>query len=225
MTNGALDTLGPTRRQVLVELRQAPNPIGAAAVAHSIGLHANGARFHLEALVDSGLAERVSEERSSRGRPKVLYAAVPAVGAEVDGYRDLAEVLVEALAVSTTESGSSAAEAAGVARGRRVAAELIETRADDGLHAATADRAGDLLVDGLARLGFESRSVATSRGRRIDITPCPYLDLARAHPDVVCAVHRGLMSGVLEESGAPLEVAELEPFARADRCVARLRSA
>lgn len=214
-----VDGLGPSRRQVLDQLRRADSPACAADVAAATGLHANGARFHLDALVEAGLARRLTEQRAARGRPRVLYVATAAVGDEVDGYRDLAEVLVEALVSSAVEPASSAAEAAGVARGRRVAAD-----ASDGAP-LTAARAAEAVVDGLALLGFDSRSVPTRSGRRIDITPCPYLDLARAHPEIVCAVHRGLMSGVLAESGAPLEVAELVPFARPDRCVAHLRSA
>ena len=51
---------------------------------------------------------------------------------------------------------------------------------------------------------------------------CPFHDLAEQYPDVVCAAHRGLISGALEELGSPLGVAELEIFVEPDLCVARL---
>ena len=225
------DNLGPTRRQVLDQLREAGSLTGAAEVAKAVGLQPNGARFHLEALVEAGLATRSAEDRTTRGRPKALYAARPATGREVDGYRELAEVLVDALTGPATElpSGRSVAEEAGIARGRRLAAELQSSSSRDSDSTAksdlTAAQATDAVVDGLARLGFESRAVSSRTGRRIDIKPCPFLDLARAHPEVVCAVHRGLMVGVFEGTGAPLEVADLEPFVRPGRCVAHLRSA
>ena len=231
------NALGPTRRQVLDQLRQTGSATGAADVAQDVGLHTNGARFHLEALVEAGLATRAAEDRTARGRPKVLYAALPATGGEVDGYRELAEVLVDALAGPTGSlaSKSSVAEEAGVARGRRLATELRSPEPESEGETVsghptnhpvlTPAQASDVLVDRLGRLGFVSRSVASRTGRRIDIRPCPFLDLARAHPEIVCAVHRGLMTGVLEGTGAPLEVADLEPFARPDRCVAHLRSA
>jgi predicted ArsR family transcriptional regulator len=227
-TNG----LGATRRQVLDRLREAGDSTGAVDVAQAVGLHPNGARFHLEALVEAGLATRSVEDRSSRGRPKVLYTARPATGSEVDGYKELAEVLVDALAGPAGElpSGRSVAEEAGIARGRRLASELRSSSSSsldptDHSVAPTPAEATEAVVDALARLGFDSRAVSSRTGRRIDITPCPFLDLARRHPEIVCVVHRGLMTGVLEGTGAPLEVADLEPFARPGRCVAQLRSA
>ncbi|KRE40405.1 helix-turn-helix transcriptional regulator [Knoellia sp. Soil729] len=216
----AIDGLGATRRQVLDRLRDAGTATGAVEVASAVGLQPNGARFHLEALVEAGLATRSAEDRSARGRPKVLYTARPATGTEVDGYKELAEVLVEALAGSggALPEGRSVAEQAGIIRGRRLASELRSS-------SPTPEPATEAVVDGLARLGFDSRSVSSRTGRRIDITPCPFLELARSHPEIVCGVHRGLMTGVLEGTGAPLEVADLEPFATPRRCVAHLRTA
>lgn len=227
----AIDDLGATRRQVLDRLRDAGTATGAVEVASAVGLQPNGARFHLEALVEAGLATRSAEDRSARGRPKVLYTARPATGAEVDGYKELAEVLVEALAGSggALPEGRSVAEQAGIVRGRRLASELRSSSPTPepatASAASTPAEATEAVVDGLARLGFDSHSVSSRTGRRIDITPCPFLELARSHPEIVCGVHRGLMTGVLEGTGAPLEVADLEPFATPRRCVAHLRTA
>ena len=51
---------------------------------------------------------------------------------------------------------------------------------------------------------------------------CPFHDLAEAHPEVVCPVHKGLISGALEALGSQLEVEGLDVFVRPDLCVARL---
>lgn len=51
---------------------------------------------------------------------------------------------------------------------------------------------------------------------------CPFHDLAETSPEVVCAVHRGLISGALAELGQQLVVKELEIFPRPDVCIARL---
>jgi len=208
------------RRRVLHQLRVYARAASAVEVGEPLGLHLNTARFHLDALVEAGLAERTTEGRATPGRPKVLYAVPPGDVAEEDSYRVLAEILTGALEHAATTPGA-AAEAAGVERGRVLAAEQVgptPTR-------VTATTAADVVVEGLGRLGFESSSVPTRAGRRIDIVPCPYLDLARSRPDVVCGVHRGLMQGVLDELGAPLEVDRLEPFAEPGRCVAHLRRA
>ena len=203
--------LGPRRAEVLGLLRASTVPLDAPAVADRLGVHTNSARFHLEALVRLGLAQREAQERSTPGRPAVLYAASAAapLGAEAS-YRELASALADAL----TQRGRSPQE-----RARR--AGEVKGRA----MAAAEDSAGqppvDTVVRTLVRLGFDSRPAA--RGRRIDITPCPFRDLVEQHGDVVCAVHHGLMDGVLEQVEAPLEVDRLTPFAGPDRCAATLR--
>ena len=54
----------------------------------------------------------------------------------------------------------------------------------------------------------------------IELRSCPLLASARAHPEVVCDVHLGLVVGLLEHAGAgPEQVrAELDPWGLADGC-------
>jgi predicted ArsR family transcriptional regulator len=52
--------------------------------------------------------------------------------------------------------------------------------------------------------------------------PCPFLELARAHQDVICPIHLGLMRGALAELGVRTRATKLEPFVQPDLCVARL---
>jgi predicted ArsR family transcriptional regulator len=51
---------------------------------------------------------------------------------------------------------------------------------------------------------------------------CPLRGLAEANPDVICALHRGLIDGALRELGSPLAVSRLEVFPRPDVCVAHI---
>ncbi len=51
---------------------------------------------------------------------------------------------------------------------------------------------------------------------------CPFLELARAHQDVICPIHLGLMRGALAELKARTRATQLEPFVQPDLCVARL---
>jgi predicted ArsR family transcriptional regulator len=51
---------------------------------------------------------------------------------------------------------------------------------------------------------------------------CPFHDLAEAQPEVVCAVHKGLVDGALTELGSELRVEGLDVFVRPDLCRARL---
>jgi len=59
-------------------------PVAVAELAAQVGLHPNTTRFHLDALVDEGLAERHEEERGTPGRPRALYTATPDSGALAD---------------------------------------------------------------------------------------------------------------------------------------------
>ncbi|HEY6054812.1 MAG TPA: hypothetical protein VIU86_12815, partial [Gaiellaceae bacterium] len=74
------------------------------------------------------------------------------------------------------------------------------------------------LIALLAGIGFEP----TLKKQRIEMLPCPFLELARRHQDVVCPIHLGLMRGALAELGAATRATRLEPFVRPDLCVAHL---
>lgn len=210
--------LGPRRAEVLGLLRGSALPLDAPTVAERLGVHTNSARFHLEALVQLGLARRDAQARSTPGRPAVVYLASAAapLGAEAS-YRELASTLADAVA-QRGRSPQERARRAGAAKGRALA---TTEGTDAGPSAGRVAGPVDTVVRVLARLGFDSRSAA--RARRVDITPCPFLDLVEQHGDVVCAVHHGLMDGVLEQLGAPLEVERLTPFAGPGRCAATLR--
>ena len=211
-TNDVVAGLGPRRAEVLAVVRRSSTPLDAPAVADLLGIHPNSARFHLEALVRLGLADRSAQERTSPGRPAVGYAASATgpLGAEAS-YRELASTLADAV----TRRGRTPAERArraGAAKGRTLAV----TRSTGSAAAL------DTVVRSLARLGFDSSARATRGGARIEITPCPFLELVEEHGAVVCAVHHGLMDGVLAELDAPLVVDRLTPYAAPGRCVATL---
>src|ERR1019366_9382343 len=73
--------LGQRRADVLALLRAAGSPVGVREVAGQTGLHPNTARFHLDALVDAGLATRAPRARAVPGRPSMAYQAVEGGGA------------------------------------------------------------------------------------------------------------------------------------------------
>jgi predicted ArsR family transcriptional regulator len=68
-------------------------------------------------------------------------------------------------------------------------------------------------------------SPAGTGTRRFDLWRCPFLDLARARPEVVCAVHLGLAQGVLGRVGGPLRADRLVPFAGPRHCELHLVAA
>lgn len=205
---------GSRREQVLGLLRAAEQPQSAAAVAKAIGLHLNTARFHLDALVEDGLAERAAEARDIPGRPRILYAAQgPAPGPR--SYGLLAEMLTGL--VASLDTGGPAAVAAGQAWGRH----LVE-------RAAPSERVGAAeslrrLNQVLADVGFEPELRRRKKGVEVLLHHCPFREVAEKHTDVVCAIHLGLMQGALRELDAPVEVTSLEPFVRPDLCACSIQ--
>ena len=48
-------------------------------------------------------------------------------------------------------------------------------------------------------------------------THCPFRDLAEAHPDLVCSLHRGLVEGLVEGCGG-LAVGQFHPLVDRTPC-------
>jgi len=203
-----------SRRRMLETLQAAGEPLDVAHLAAAVGLHVTTARIHLDLLERAGLVSRSAEHAGRPGRPRQLYTAVPSPDAR-EGHRQLAGVLAAALAGDAV-GGSSRAEQAG------------QQWADTQLPAVRglSDGEAGARVAGLFdRLGFAPRLVATEHGSSVELGACPFRDVARAHPEVVCSVHLGLLRGALRRSGIPARQAQqagLRPFVEPELCVADL---
>jgi predicted ArsR family transcriptional regulator len=207
---------GESRARVLDVLRAAGEPVAVQEVADQVGLHPNTARFHLDGLVDAGLAERHSEARAQPGRPRTVYLASPAdVPAGQRSYRLLAEMLTSLVADSLPEPGR-AAETAGEAWGRYLAERPAPSQRIDAAEGVR--RLSTVLVDA----GFAPGPVQGSGQAVIPLRHCPFREVAAQHQEVVCALHLGLMRGVLAEVRAPVRADRLEPFVEPSLCLAHL---
>jgi predicted ArsR family transcriptional regulator len=207
--------LGPTRARVLGLLQDLAEPVTAVAAAQRLGLHSNPARVHLEALAEEGLVAREPERRSSPGRPRVLYVAATATPQPAHrSYRFLAQVLTDLVHGALTDPAASAVEA-GAAWGRT----LVAPR---GAAVPDVQQTVDTLVSTLERVGFASSAVVDEKRRRLEITHCPFLEVAAERQDVVCSVHLGLLRGVADQLDAPLTAEGLDPLVAPGLCYARL---
>ncbi|MGN6412492.1 helix-turn-helix transcriptional regulator [Flexivirga sp.] len=208
--------LGESRAQVLSALQGRAAATSVTEVAQQVGLHPNTARFHLDGLVRQGLAARETEQRDAPGRPRTLYRASaesPRGGRR--SYRLLAEILTSYLATRTPQA-STAAQAAGSAWGRFLTDRPAPFRQVD---TASAIRQLTQLLDDV---GFAPEATTAGGEQRILLHHCPFREVAEEHPEVACAVHLGLMRGVLSELNAPVEAAALDAFVEPDLCVTRL---
>lgn len=212
---GAL-TLGATRGRVLAALEDAGEPLAVGDVAELIGLHPNTARFHLDALVELGVAERSSETREEPGRPRSLYRAMPG-GARAGqrSYRLLAEILTSYVAAEVQRPAKAAQEA-----GQVWGHYLAERPAP--FHRIDASNATEQLVATLDGIGFAPEAVKSGRKRQVLIHHCPFRETAEEHREVVCSIHLGLMQGLLTELDAPISVERLDAFVEPSLCVAHL---
>ena len=189
------------RRRVLDALTRSAVALDAQGVADRLGLHVTTARFHLDHLERAGLARRQADDTGRRGRPRILFRAA-GVARDESAREQMISVLATALGARRDETARS------VEAGRRWA---------DGLDTPDTDDATGTLVDAFDRLGFEPDVV----GHDIRLHACPFRDAARAHPEVICSVHRGLIDRLLEQSGSGTS-AQLIPFVEPRLCVVAL---
>jgi predicted ArsR family transcriptional regulator len=209
--------LGRSRADVLDMLRAADGPLGVREVAHQMGLHSNTARFHLEALVEAGLAAREREDRETPGRPRIGYRAAADAPAGRRRYRLLAEMLTSLIAGTMPDPGKAAEDA-----GREWGAYLTE-QPPPYQRLSAAEAVGKLMVI-MEELGFAPQAKAGDRGGqyRLCLRQCPFREVAEHHRDVICSLHLGLMRGALARMRAPVTADRLDPFVEPSLCVARL---
>lgn len=197
------------RRGVILDaLRAADSELSAERVAEVVGIHVNTARFHLKRLVEDGLASESTAKAEGRGRPQVRYRARHEAGDR--SYLMLAQMLTD-VAVTTAKPGPVAK--VGRAWGERLMNETADGDPVDRLEAV------------MAAIGFAP--VVTRNGGDVDIElhHCPFLEVAREQPGLICGMHQSLVQGVLDGLDAGLTVHRLNPFVTPTTCTAHLRPA
>jgi predicted ArsR family transcriptional regulator len=196
--------------RIVEELRGADEGLDATELAGRLGLHPNTIRWHLGILADAGIVASTPAPHTARGRPRILYSLEPEPDERgSDEHRLLATVLTGALAAAP--DGPERAEEAGHAWGRYLMARDPLARTEE--EAAVGE-----VLQLLDVQGFEPEA----HGREIHMRRCPFHALAESQPEVVCAVHKGLLGGALAALGSGLEVDGLDVFVQPDLCVARL---
>jgi predicted ArsR family transcriptional regulator len=207
---------GRTRSRVMHELDASDGAVGVLELADRLEMHPNTVRFHLDALVDARLAERRLEPRHHRGRPKVLYQALSHSRPVASrGHRHLAEILAGQLGRASADP-VDAARHAGREWGRSLARQPRAAEYPEESEAVSQ------VTDVLAEIGFRPQVVASRR--RIDLHHCPFGDLVAARGEVVCAMHLGVIQGLLTELDAPIEAHRAEPFVNPHLCYIHVRA-
>lgn len=192
--------LSPARARVAELLDRSGGGVTVAALAERLGGHPNATRAHLDGLVAKGLATAAPVRGTGRGRPALSYTLTEAGRRALTpdptrvAYAELASAFASHLA-DTPDAEP---------RARSIGRSWGATRVQSGSRPA--------MLHLLSDLGFDPEPDADA----IRLRSCPLLDAATAHPEVVCAIHAGLIEGALGRTGV-----ELEPFAEPGACLVR----
>lgn len=174
-----------TRYAIYLELARSAIPLTTAEIADVLGLHVNTVRPHLERMRDVGLLLVDTEARGVVGRPQHRYSLspdAPSLGLEPPAFPTLARVLLHAAA------------SAGLDRAELADAGRAQGAADAARWPSDAPCVGALVVE-QERLGFDPTIAEDDEGASMAFAHCPFRELAEAHPDLVCALHGGLVDG------------------------------
>jgi len=188
----------PVRRALYVYLSRRPEPVGREEAAEATGTTRENAAFHLDKLVEAGLAETSFRRLSGKtgpgaGRPAKLYrrsARQLHVDLPARRYELAAELFAQALDGSPRRDRH-----ARVAAGARTFGESLgsaaRARARGGSGPAALLRKA---VEVLEENGFEP--IEEPRGV-VRLRNCPFDALARGHRELVCGMNLAFMEGVL----------------------------
>jgi predicted ArsR family transcriptional regulator len=214
-THGALASA--SRVRILDLLRGSATALDVQQIAEQSDLHPNTVRFHLKILADAGLTCcRSDPRRGTSGRPRLLYIAATDHSGTLHqpGYQLLADILASYLAASSTISRGVPEEAGrAFARHRRSSLPFGEMSSDEAMRQVIAM---------FAELGFQPELASHGPDHRMLLHACPFRALATKHPDVICAVHLGLLKQSLANLSAAVQATRLEPFVTPHLCIAHL---
>ncbi len=193
--------------------------------AEALDLARSVAAFHLDKLVDAGLAEVRFERLTGRSGPgagrtaKVYRRSDNEIGVSLPERRyDLAGGLLAEAVERSSDEGVPVATAL-----RRAATETGR-RIGEAARVAAGRRAGrakrrDALVGALEQHGYEPHL----RGGEIVLTNCPFHALAEEHRDLVCGMNIELLSGVIDGAGGA-DVLEARLAPQPGYCCVRMKA-
>ena len=177
-----------------------PGPVTRDQAAAAVGISRKLAAFHLDKLTAAGLLETAAPDPASRrpgpGRaPKAYQAAAVEVAVSVPQrrYDLLGEVLAQAIvaegpASTARHTAHQLARERGQALGERV-------RGERRLGRLGPERALTVVSELLAACGYAPARAPTPL--QLLLRNCPFRQLARRAPELVCGLNQEFMAGLL----------------------------
>ncbi len=212
----------PTRRAIYIAVRESAEPLTTSTVANLFDIHPNVARHHLDRLATDGYL-KVNTDRPPRtggpgaGRPAKAYEATQkevSLHFAPRRFEMLVELLMQILGQVSDENLSSVAESVGRQYGTQLAAE-IGAPEDSGYESAVQS-----VARAMTGLGFSMNPDVP--GQQLLTSHCPFGEAATSHPEVICSLDRGIVSGLFGAMAVGCEPI-LIPHARLDAdCVTKV---
>jgi predicted ArsR family transcriptional regulator len=209
---GALD--GDLRQRMYVFIRAQTHPVSRDEAAAAVGISHKLAAFHLDKLVAKGLlrasyAHPVGRAPHRAGRSSKLYEPSE-MNVEVSIPERRYDLLAEVLAEAVTDGGAEAVACAIAARKGIALGRLAPT--------SETEPAISAAVRLLRRHGFEP--APEDERESVRLRNCPFHEVARHSPELVCQMNLAFIGGVLEGLEAKTMHAVLDPAS--GRCCIRI---
>ena len=192
----------PVRRALYSYVASRGAEVGRDEAAVAVGVDRSLAAFHLDKLAERGLLEVTFRRLTGRsgpgsGRPAKLYRRSGRqhdVSLPPRRYELAARLLAEAMATAESRPARDALDGAA----RRLGRNVGRTAADALRPRAGRERRLAALVQVLEAYGYEPRR----DGGDVQLANCPFHALSESHRELVCAMNRSLLEGLLEGMAA-----------------------
>jgi predicted ArsR family transcriptional regulator len=212
------------RRRMYVFIRAQGRPVSRDEAAHHVGISRKLAAFHLDKLVERGLltahyARLPGRGGRGAGRSSKLYEPSDLqvdVSIPERRYDIVGEIMLAALTEDSKESPREAARRIAYDRGH---AHGEEVKAELRLRPPGSERVLAVAEETLAGYGYEPYRVGDET---ISLRNCPFHDLSRRAPELVCGLNREFIDGLLRGLGNDSVEAALEPTP--GECCVKLRA-
>ena len=201
-----------TRRTIYLHLREFTGATATDLAMHC-DVHPNVVRHHLERLSEAGYVTFDNVRKTTVGRPAKGYRVVDD-SLIMDGSMRRDALLVALLEMALERLGPEGSELmahdVGVAYGRTLGAAVLPQDSTRTMKDAMSSIAGLLTAH-----GFAARVEENDSAQSVVSDNCPFGAAALHHP-VLCAVDRGLISGMLEGLGVERTNVTMPSRARGD---------
>lgn len=214
-TTAAIAALNdPGRRRLYELVRDAGHPVSRDEAAEKVGISRSLAAFHLDKLVERDLltfsyARPPGRSGPGAGRPSKLYrpstteveVSIPERHYDAIGKLLVDSILADPGAPDRLGEAEDVAGREGRAIGEKVRRELR-------LRPPGAERALTTASDVLRARGYEPYAAEDGSLR---LRSCPFHELARHAPELVCRMNRAFIEGIVRGLGNESVEAALEP--------------